>query len=137
MTYIETVFLQRLDVLKYSIVPRSRNCRGLHYFVIVHVRAADKLIREQWRRTYGQLQREHNFTIIFATGLAPNKSLNDDLMDEAFLHGDLLQANFSDTYRNLTLKVRLSLIFFVLRHSVQIIPRSTSMYVRSGTKPQK
>ncbi|KAK6050971.1 hypothetical protein COOONC_11524 [Cooperia oncophora] len=104
MTYIETVFLQRLDVLKYSIVPRSRNCRRLHYFVIVHVRAADKLIREQWRRTYGQLQHEHNFTIIFATGLAPNKSLNDDLMDEAFLHGDLLQANFGDTYRNLTLK---------------------------------
>ncbi|KAK6058092.1 hypothetical protein COOONC_04342 [Cooperia oncophora] len=94
----------RLAVLRYSIVPRSRNCRRLHFFVIVHVRPTDKLIREQWRRTYGQLQREHNFNIIFVTGFAHNGSLDDELKAEASLYGDILQAQFHDTYRNLTLK---------------------------------
>ncbi|PIO62761.1 N-acetyllactosaminide 3-alpha-galactosyltransferase, partial [Teladorsagia circumcincta] len=94
----------RLAVANYSVVPRLRACHSLHYIVVVHVRVGDKLTREKWRSTYGMLKREFNFDIMFATGFAQQRSLNDDLRIEAAIHGDILQAKFIDTYRNLTVK---------------------------------
>ncbi|PIO64907.1 N-acetyllactosaminide 3-alpha-galactosyltransferase [Teladorsagia circumcincta] len=104
-SFAETIFvLYRLAVVNYSIVPGSRSCHGLHYFVIVHTRADDRLTREKWRSTYGQLQHQFNFNIIFVTGLSQRESLNNELRTEAATHGDILQGHFIDSYRNLTMK---------------------------------
>ena len=40
----------------------------------------------------------------FYLGLAENVTLNKQIKQEGDLHGDIIQANFSDTYRNLTMK---------------------------------
>ncbi|KAK6056804.1 hypothetical protein COOONC_05688 [Cooperia oncophora] len=100
---------KRLAVLNYTIVPRSGICDHVHYLVIVIVSASDTETRQRWRNTYGQFQDKFNYSIVFAIGLSQNESFRDALNYEATTYGDMLQADFSDTYRNLTLKAMAAL----------------------------
>ncbi|EYC23041.1 hypothetical protein Y032_0016g3090 [Ancylostoma ceylanicum] len=46
------------------------------------------------------------YTLIFSVGLPSSAELQERLKNESRIHADILQADYMDTYRNLTLKVR-------------------------------
>ncbi|PIO70374.1 N-acetyllactosaminide 3-alpha-galactosyltransferase, partial [Teladorsagia circumcincta] len=100
----EPFTLKRLAVQKYITVPNSCLCERAYYVVIVHVQANDLKTRQEWRNTYGRLQNEFNFALIFVTGTAGTQSSNDVLKYEASMYRDILQVDTIDTYRNLVLK---------------------------------
>ncbi|KAK6756232.1 hypothetical protein RB195_014560 [Necator americanus] len=49
-------------------------------------------------------QTKYDFTILFPTGLSSDTTVNEDVKKEHRKYGDILQADFIDTYRNLTFK---------------------------------
>ncbi|KIH58861.1 hypothetical protein ANCDUO_10924 [Ancylostoma duodenale] len=44
------------------------------------------------------------YTLIFSVGLPYSARQQEELRNESIVHGDVLQANYFDSYRNLTLK---------------------------------
>ncbi|KAL6734116.1 hypothetical protein Aduo_004690 [Ancylostoma duodenale] len=44
------------------------------------------------------------YTLIFSVGLPNSTKQQEELRNESRVYGDILQANYVDTYRNLTLK---------------------------------
>jgi hypothetical protein len=64
-------------------------------------------IRTTWTNKY--YNENKNIKNIFIIGLTLNESLNSQIKLESDLYGDIVQGNFLDTYRNLTLKTILGL----------------------------
>ncbi|EYC23032.1 hypothetical protein Y032_0016g3085 [Ancylostoma ceylanicum] len=102
-----TLFLDsRLQLLNYTAVPDRRKCNSKEFVVVVHVRADDQLGRNRWRETYGnpRLMQKFKYTLIFSVGLPYSAKQQEGLKKESRLNGDILQANYFDSYRNLTYK---------------------------------
>ncbi|CAF0848500.1 unnamed protein product [Brachionus calyciflorus] len=71
--------------------------------------AQRQLIRETWtkRSIFVQVR------VIFLLGLTPNKKIQNRLLLESNTYKDLVQENYMDTYRNLTLKGVMSLKWII------------------------
>ncbi|RCN43178.1 N-acetyllactosaminide 3-alpha-galactosyltransferase [Ancylostoma caninum] len=95
-----------LQLLNYTIVPDQSICVGKEFVVVVHVRAEDEMWRNKWRETYGDplLTQKFMYALIFSVGLPKSPKQQEKLKNESRVHGDVLQADYMDTYRNLTLK---------------------------------
>ena len=79
----------------------SFNPSGTNYFA---ERAA---IRNTWaNKVYADNRHIRN---VFIIGLSSNESVNTQIRLESRLYGDIVQGNFIDTYRNLTLKTILGI----------------------------
>lgn len=80
-------------------------------------------IRQTWLRDVGgvSLRRESNVSsvAIFFFGLPESKEANDILRQEASVYGDIVQYNFKDTYRNLTIKTML-----IFDHIIKTCPQA-------------
>ncbi|KAK6056705.1 N-acetyllactosaminide 3-alpha-galactosyltransferase [Cooperia oncophora] len=96
----------RLSPINCSIVPRVSVCAEVDFVVVVHVRADDDQSRTDWRNTYGagQLRRKYNYTLLFSVGRPGSLHHQKIIEEESALYDDILQFDFNDTYRNLTLK---------------------------------
>ncbi|XGW14323.1 hypothetical protein V3C99_000556 [Haemonchus contortus] len=84
--------------------PSSDHCRNFQYLIIVLTRLTEPSVRVTFRNTYGRLGAKYNFTILFPVGLSENEEVNANVKHELRNHGDILQTDFIDSYRNLTLK---------------------------------
>ncbi|RCN27041.1 hypothetical protein ANCCAN_27226, partial [Ancylostoma caninum] len=105
---------ERLRPSKYLIVPSSTGCRKLNMTVIVVTKVDDFDARDRWRVEYKwRSPREmHGFKLVFPVGVTDNSTVLPRLQQEAMKHGDILQGDYEDTYRNLTLK-HLSVLRYV------------------------
>ncbi|EPB67072.1 N-acetyllactosaminide 3-alpha-galactosyltransferase [Ancylostoma ceylanicum] len=103
---LELKIFDRLQLLNYTAVPDRRKCNSKEFVVVVHVRADDQLGRNRWRETYGnpRLMQKFKYTLIFSVGLPYSAKQQEGLKKESRLNGDILQANYFDSYRNLTYK---------------------------------
>ncbi|KAK3093133.1 hypothetical protein FSP39_011523 [Pinctada imbricata] len=74
--------------------------------IMVHTAPDHILRREKMRRTW--LNRTHyspeNVLVIFLLGTVKNQTLQQALVNESKKHGDIIQGDFIDSYRNLTNK---------------------------------
>ncbi|EPB69639.1 N-acetyllactosaminide 3-alpha-galactosyltransferase [Ancylostoma ceylanicum] len=82
--------------------------------VIVVSKVDDFDARDRWRTEYAwRSSREmHGFKLVFPVGTTSNSTVLPRLEREAMKHGDILQGDYEDTYRNLTLK-HLSVLRYV------------------------
>ncbi|EYC34194.1 hypothetical protein Y032_0001g3 [Ancylostoma ceylanicum] len=104
----------RLQVVRYIVVPSAAMCFNTSFIVVVHMRAEDHAGRKRWRATYGNPHLRENFkyNLIFSIGLPRKASDQDLIIEESGIYGDILQADYIDAYRNITLKQLAELRFF-------------------------
>ena len=82
---------------------------GLFLLVQVHSHPSHKERRDAIRATWGSVVKKFDnylhIGLVFLLGLSPtSEETNQSVMKEGRLYRDIVQANFSDTYRNLTVK---------------------------------
>uniref|UniRef100_A0A7I4Y4H9 Hexosyltransferase n=2 Tax=Haemonchus contortus TaxID=6289 RepID=A0A7I4Y4H9_HAECO len=85
---------ERLRVINYTIVPAPSSYCYKHFVVVVASRTNDSTRRTRLRNTYGR----------FGNEMPGTESDEQAIEQEAKDHGDILQAKFVDSYRNLTIK---------------------------------
>ena len=56
------------------------------------------------RQTWANSELFPSIEAVFITGLSKNDSINERLANESKIYGDIIQENFVDTYKNLTIK---------------------------------
>ncbi|ETN76373.1 hypothetical protein NECAME_11727 [Necator americanus] len=98
---------QGLQPVQYAIIPRQPQISHENLIIIVLSRINDYRSRMYWRQTYGgsENRSKFGFSIIFPVGVGKTASTQEQLNSEAEVYGDILQADFIDTYRNLSLKL--------------------------------
>ena len=84
-------------------------CEGIKdilFLVLVHTTTEHFTRRQSFRETWANfsLYQTHKMRIVFLLGLPSNDSLQRKIKEENYFHGDLVQGNFIDSYRNLTHK---------------------------------
>ncbi|XP_066299986.1 uncharacterized protein [Branchiostoma lanceolatum] len=83
-------------------------CEGENVFLLIVVTTSPSNhdLRRAIRETWGNESNVHGVVIkrIFAVGMVGNTSIQEDLEKENSIHKDMIQENFVDSYRNLTLK---------------------------------
>ncbi|KAK6061187.1 hypothetical protein COOONC_01154 [Cooperia oncophora] len=96
----------RVAPRKYIAVPSESFCANKSMVVVVHVRSHDVLTRNTLRRTYGdeRLMEKFSYRLLFSVGRAGRSQEQELLREEARLHGDILQTDVDDVYKNLTYK---------------------------------
>ncbi|KAI0234287.1 Lactosylceramide 1,3-N-acetyl-beta-D-glucosaminyltransferase A [Lamellibrachia satsuma] len=79
---------------------------SLKYIVYLHSAPGNSERRDLVRQTWGnrQLLKDQNSRVVFLLGLPKNNDTQETLRAEFAQHGDIVQGNFHDDYRNLTLK---------------------------------
>ncbi|KHJ92028.1 N-acetyllactosaminide 3-alpha-galactosyltransferase [Oesophagostomum dentatum] len=89
---------------KFLLAPEQDFCKNYSYLLVYQTKMSDRGKREFFRETLGSYAEQYNFTTIFPVGISLNATLNERVLGEHRIYGDILQADFLDTYRNLTLK---------------------------------
>ncbi|KIH64372.1 hypothetical protein ANCDUO_05318 [Ancylostoma duodenale] len=85
------------------VAPSHEFCDGFLYLIAVYTRVNEPEARNRFRNSYGSLSSKYNFTVIFPLGTGDGEA-NNGVMQEYHQFGDILQTNFDDSFRNLTLK---------------------------------
>ncbi|KAI8497168.1 hypothetical protein Bbelb_251170 [Branchiostoma belcheri] len=93
----------------YSFVLNNADkCGSENVFLLIVVTSSPEYLdqRQAIRQTWGNESNVPGVVIkrVFAIGLPKNTSIQEDLQKENAIHRDIIQENFIDTYRNLTLK---------------------------------
>ncbi|KAK6756233.1 hypothetical protein RB195_014560 [Necator americanus] len=88
----------------FILAPGQNFCNIHSYLVIYQTKVEDRSRRDFLRKKIGRLGGQYDFTILFPTGLSSDTTVNEDVKKEHRKYGDILQADFIDTYRNLTFK---------------------------------
>lgn len=105
-----TVPLERLLDLpikfKFLMKPKNVCDQNKRLLIFVHSRVGNFGARNAIRSTWGSLQSQLNYRLVFLIGLQQpaSESIEQLLSDEQRLNDDLVRGNFIDRYRNLTLK---------------------------------
>ena len=86
--------------------PKLCQEKKLDWVVYVHSSPGNKDKRKNLRNTWGNtnLFKYKKFKIVFLVGMQTDASIQKDIEAEFREHGDIVQGNFIDHYRNLTLK---------------------------------
>lgn len=92
---------------EYTLKPTTA-CRGSHVYLLTYVHTAPSHFRQRAaiRQTWGNANnfKDLNFRVVFLMGLGANVTEQEAIALESDLHGDIVQENFVDSYRNLTYK---------------------------------
>ncbi|KAL6733629.1 hypothetical protein Aduo_004262 [Ancylostoma duodenale] len=124
-----------LQPTKYLVVP-SPDCRRVRFLVIVFTAPDDFESRDRWRRIYGGQRMRHKFgyCVIFPIGRLQdeheNSRLNEEipigrlqdehensrLNEEINFFDDILQGDYVESYRNVTLKSLSALRFIAVAY---------------------
>lgn len=104
--YIQYINSKNIFNLGYILEPRNKCDNQTFLLIYVHSSPENLKNRLKIRETWGNLHDLENnqVKLIFTIGLSKENKINDLLKLESAMYNDLLQINFSDTYRNLTIK---------------------------------
>ena len=94
--------------------PRTACPGGVFLVIVVHSHPSYRDRRDAIRRTWGRYGNGHEHAprptrLVFALALDPTSSDDDQLRSESEIYDDIIQGNFTDAYRNMTLKSLLGL----------------------------
>ena len=98
-----------LRKFSYLLNPRFDICASeseKKVFLLIYVHTAPENYKRRLviRETWSQKHLFHNVRIVFFCGLSPQNITNDMLIFENSIYKDIVQKNFLDSYRNLTIK---------------------------------
>ncbi|RUS92202.1 hypothetical protein EGW08_000055 [Elysia chlorotica] len=89
-------------------------------------------LRQTIRETWGQFATDGNKTVmLFFLGSSTNDTIQQKVTEESQKHGDIVQENFTDAYRNLSLKT-VALVKWVSLHcpnSTFVLKADDDMYI--------
>ena len=97
---------------KFTINPGHKVCgmttngqkRDLTLVAFVPISVANFKSRLAIRHTWANSNLFNGLRVVFLTGLSKQDKVNKNLAVESEIYGDIVQANFQDTYKNLTIK---------------------------------
>ena len=110
---------------EFFIIP-ARPCPShVDLIILVHSEHSKADVRQAIRQTWGSMAQNRQkpstwpqygslkltYSLFFIFGMSKDPGLNDLASEENQLHGDIIQGNFFDSYRNMTLKSLLGLKF--------------------------
>ena len=106
----DTQFPMEVTMLKYN--PNlCHESPGLQYIIYIHSATSyfgkRQRIRETWGNKY--LFRDRRTAVVFLVGNDPNKDVQHELDMEYEKYGDVVQGDFKEAYRNITLKAIMGL----------------------------
>ncbi|CAJ0581515.1 unnamed protein product, partial [Mesorhabditis spiculigera] len=95
-----------LRPFRWTILPQNLCTPELKVIFVVHTAVSNKEKRAAIRETYGNMQWYEKYKIrtVFATGRSLDQNDEFQLENEARMFKDIVQADFVDHYRNLTIK---------------------------------
>ena len=110
---------------QFLLIPKKLCLDDLDIVILVHSEQSKVERRKALRQTWGSLALnsisyslwpkkeilKYNFNLYFVFGLSKDEGLNDMISEENDKYGDIIQGNFIDHYRNMTLKSILGLKF--------------------------
>lgn len=99
---------------EYILNPGKRICGNtfgeqVFLLIVVNTNPANYHRRFSLRETWSRRSMFRDVRIVYLMGLAKSEQLNDKILLESGLYGDIIQENYLDTYKNLTLKGIMSL----------------------------
>ncbi|KAK7003373.1 beta-1 3-galactosyltransferase 5 [Biomphalaria glabrata] len=87
--------------------------RGVTLVIVIHVSAdrfvSRETVRNTWLSEVRNKEKFQNVRYFFLLGNTDSESVRQDIQDESRLYKDIVQYNFDDTYRNLTIKTVLAM----------------------------
>jgi len=104
--------------------PNSNTSNGIYFVILVHSAPDHFVERQAIRTSWGSVKSFRNWSIrlVFLLGQltksheeTSNSAVQEGILSESDLYGDIVRGNFADTYRNLTYK-HLMGYKWVLRH---------------------
>ncbi|EPB69941.1 N-acetyllactosaminide 3-alpha-galactosyltransferase [Ancylostoma ceylanicum] len=106
-----------LQPTKYLVVP-SPDCRRTRFLVIVFTAPDDFESRDRWRRIYGGQRMRHKFgyCVIFPIGRLQSEQGSARLSEEINFFDDILQGDYVESYRNITIKTLSALRFIAVAY---------------------
>ncbi|WKX96357.1 hypothetical protein Q1695_012647 [Nippostrongylus brasiliensis] len=112
---------QTLRPVNYLLVPDLHRTQYQKVLLTIPSTVDDFLTRKLWRLTYCKPKNkaEFGYNCIFSIGTTNDSSVLEQIEDEAYRFGDILQADIVDSYRNLTLKM-LSIFRYVVAVSSDV-----------------
>lgn len=99
--------------IRFTFIMQNLVCNNTEPLLLILIHSAPKnfarrnVIRETWGKS------EEDIKILFLMGIPDDPDIEDQVRKENFLHNDLLQGNFLDSYRNLTYKHATALKYVV------------------------
>jgi beta-1,3-galactosyltransferase 1 len=81
---------------------------NLDMFVFLWTRPSTFKLRQVIRETWGSRVTYPNMNVAFILGLSSDSAQNEKILEENQLHGDVIQGDFRDSYRNLSFKSLIS-----------------------------
>lgn len=112
-------FSQLIDLEDFEFLIAPRTCKELPrpptLVVLVHSAPDNLHKRTVIRETWGSRRHDTRTFLLFLLGAVNSTNLQDKLELESKVHGDLLQGNFEDSYRNMTYKHVMALKWFVYK----------------------
>lgn len=103
---VKDVYDRLIDINDFKFVLNPPTCAnssaGFLLLVIVSSAPGHALNRHVIRTTWGQTSEYTK--VVFLMGKIENSSLNQEVQNESLQHGDIVQGNFVDAYRNMTYK---------------------------------
>lgn len=94
--------LINLDNFKFDIINHVCNDTPPFLLVVIHSAPENTAKRRTIRETWGEPRQ--NIKMLFMLGSVENDTTQMKLLEENKVHGDLVQGNFHDAYRNMTYK---------------------------------
>ncbi|RCN44291.1 N-acetyllactosaminide 3-alpha-galactosyltransferase [Ancylostoma caninum] len=106
-----------LQPTKYLVVP-SPDCRRVRFLAIVFTAPDDFESRDRWRKIYGGQRMRHKFgyCVIFPIGQLQGDQENARLKEEINFYDDILQGDYVESYKNITLKTLSALRFIAVAY---------------------
>ena len=81
--------------------PSNNFCGTASIIILIHSSPKNTELRSVIRETWGNVT---SCKTVFVVGTVNSKEMQEQLEKEHDTNGDLVQANFRDAYRNMTLK---------------------------------
>lgn len=115
-------------------------CTSPYLLIIVHSAVANAKARVAVRNTWANKQNLYfkyfkslnkTIEVAFILGKSKNKTLNNLILEENSVHGDIIQEDFVDTYNNLTIKSMMMLKWVITkcRQATFIMKTDDDVYV--------
>lgn len=111
--YFGSASRRLLDFNDFGYVINSDACESRYTPILVHSYVGHFENRRAMRRSYPRsVLNLLGFRYVFMTGLPNSSDVQSRLLRESYLHGDIVQGNFQEAYRNLTYKHIMGLTWF-------------------------
>lgn len=105
----ENDYVSLINLAEFEFLLNQPSCENENFIIFVHSAPDNWNKRMVIRQTWGSL---YEVRVNFILGAATTANQQQSIMDENEVHGDIIQGNFIDSYKNMTYKYAMGLKWF-------------------------